>query len=654
MSVHTDTRTYPFELIRETGRGGLGIVYLAYHHRLEKYVVLKRMTDNGIDLATLRTEVDVLKNLRHTYLPQVYDFLTLDNGVYTVMDYIEGTTLEDLFKTGQRFTSEQVVMWLTQLCEVLAYLHAQNPAIIHSDIKPTNIMVTPQGEIRLIDFNVSLTTGLARTLGYSAIYSAPEQWELARRVMAAPAGTDVRMLGSLTAHSDIYSLGATFYYLMSGVMPSPSAPLPTLESMDLPYPQALLRVIDKAVQWDFRNRFASAQEMYDALQSLERFDTQYRRAVKAQWAVGIAASFMLVVGILCAFYGQGLMRDEGFQVALDEFRQMATVSLSPEVATRGLDILNDRAYAGVLQRRLADKAVILHTLGEYYFQQGSYQLAHPYYEDALMAGKQALEATGNSRTDSRTDFYADVAIYYRDLAIDLARMGRYDEAREVLVQATAQGVTREQTQLVEAEIAHLQDKDAEALELIEAVTQTSIQPELLMRAYFLKAQIHERADEWQEQLAALEQAYHVEPGIKTMRALAEAYAQRSYKTTSATQKQTLLKEAQSWYEELCALESTSGTPAFADDLNRAIVRRLLGDYAASERDLLRLAQDRPDEYRIYLNLAFLYDATDNVSKAKEYCALTLSKYQQTPEVSRDAPDSRNMTALTELARKLGV
>jgi tetratricopeptide (TPR) repeat protein/predicted Ser/Thr protein kinase len=642
MDVHTDATTYPFEFIGEAGRGGLGIVYLAYHRRLEKYVVLKKMKDSSVDLTTLRTEVDLLKNLRHTYLPQVYDFLTLDNGVYTVMDYIEGATLGSLLDAGQRFTSEQIVAWLTQLCEVLVYLHAQTPAIIHSDIKPANIMITPQGDIRLIDFNVSLTPGVAQTLGYSALYSAPEQWQLAQSVMAAPAGIDIRTLGSLTEQTDIYSLGATFYHLISGIKPDPSRPLAPLESLELPYPQPLLRVIDTAAQWDPRKRFASAQAMYDALRSLERFDVRYRRALKAQWAVGIVAALFLATGVLCAFYGHGLMRNEDFQLAYDEFRQVAAVSLSSETADQGMSILNEKNYAGVLQRRQADKAIILHTLGECYFQQGNYQAAYPFYEEALATGVQLDDATGGHANE--------VAIYYRDTAIDLARMGRYDEARDLLVRATAQGVGREQTQLVEAEVAHLQDRDTEALELIETITQTSIQPDLLMRSYLLKASIYQQSGDWSEQLAALDGAYRVNPNVETMRALAEAYAQRSYGARSDAQRQTLLEDARSWYERLCALEA----PAFSDRLNRAIVQRLLGDYSPSEYELLKLARERPDEYRLYLNLAFIYDANDQESKAKEYCAIALSKYRQTPEASRDASDSRDIVALNELARKLGV
>jgi tetratricopeptide (TPR) repeat protein/predicted Ser/Thr protein kinase len=660
MGVQTDSIAYPFELIGEAGRGGLGIVYLAYHRRLEKYVVLKKGKVGSLDLANLRTEVDVLKNLRHTYLPQVYDFLTLDNDVYTVMDYIEGTTLEALLAAGQRPSFEQVVAWLTQLCDVLAYLHGQTPSIIHSDIKPANIMVTPQGDIRLIDFNVSLTTGMAQTLGYSAIYSAPEQWELARKVMAAPAGVDIRSLGRLTEQSDVYSLGATFYYLMSGVKPDPSRPLAPLESMGLPYPQALLRVVDTAVQRDPRNRFASAQAMGDALRSLERFDVRYRRALKAQWAVGIVASLMLAAGVLCAFYGHGLMRDDEFQVAFDEFRQLAAVSLSTETANRGMSILNDRDFTDVLRRRSADKAIILHTLGECYFQQGNYPAAYPFYEEALATREgQAGDAGGGGGAGGggagagggqAGAGAGDAALYYRDLAIDLARMGRYDEARELLVRATARGVALEQTQLVEAEVAHLQDRDDEALELIAAITQTGIQPDLLMRSYFLKARIYERDADWQERIAALNDAYRVNPGAETMRALAEAYAQRSYGVKAKAQHQALLEDARDWYKKLCALEA----PAFSDRLNSAIVQRLLGDYSTSEYELLRLAQERPDEYRVYLNLAFIYDATGNESKAKEYCAFTLSKYRQTPEASRDAPDSRDMTALNGLARKLGV
>lgn len=149
-----------YEVIQKLGAGGGGNVYLANHLRLNKKVVLKadkRKITTPAEL--LRREVDVLKNLKHPHIPQVYDFFVENDTVYTVMDYVEGESLDKALKRGERFAQRQVIEWAIQLLEALVYLHSPihgDPpkGFIHSDIKPANLMVMPDGGICLIDFNI--------------------------------------------------------------------------------------------------------------------------------------------------------------------------------------------------------------------------------------------------------------------------------------------------------------------------------------------------------------------------------------------------------------------------------------------------------------------------------------------------------------------
>ena len=144
-----------YQIIRKLGEGGGGIVYLAYHKRLRKEVVLKQIKGRRLSVADKRQEVDILKNLNHSYLPQVLDFLTIDHEVYTVMSYIPGKSFRQLLKEKRRFSQGELIRYGMQICSALNYLHSQNPPVIHGDIKPANIMLTPQGNICLIDFNIS-------------------------------------------------------------------------------------------------------------------------------------------------------------------------------------------------------------------------------------------------------------------------------------------------------------------------------------------------------------------------------------------------------------------------------------------------------------------------------------------------------------------
>ena len=171
-----------YEVLGKLGSGGGGNVYLARHIRLDKKVVLKadkRKITTPPEL--LRREVDVLKNLRHPNIPQVYDFFVENDTVYTVMDYIQGESLDKALKRGERFSQAQVVQWGAQLLQALVYLHSpihgEPPkGFLHSDIKPANIMLMPDGNICLIDFNIALALGEENVIGCSAGYSSPEHY----------------------------------------------------------------------------------------------------------------------------------------------------------------------------------------------------------------------------------------------------------------------------------------------------------------------------------------------------------------------------------------------------------------------------------------------------------------------------------------------
>ena len=164
-----------YRIISEIGSGGMGVVFLAYHLRLQKNVVLKQIKNPYADISMLRNEVDMLKGLHHPYLPQVYDFVEHDGYIYTVIDYIDGCDFNYYIENGWQFTESQLIKWLRQLCEVLAYLHSRNPQILHSDIKPGNIIVTASGDICLIDFGISVyNTDVLK--GLSENYSSPEQY----------------------------------------------------------------------------------------------------------------------------------------------------------------------------------------------------------------------------------------------------------------------------------------------------------------------------------------------------------------------------------------------------------------------------------------------------------------------------------------------
>ncbi len=172
-----------YDQIQQINSGGGGIIYSGIHRRLNQKVILKKIRADRLSIIGSEREKEILRNLKHTYLPRIFDFWIYEDEIYTVMEFIEGHSFQDLLDEGKKFTEKEVIKWTKQLAEVMAYLHSEH--IIHSDIKPANLMLTSKNNICLIDFNVSiLQGGVDETIGYSPGYSPVEQLiqqELVRR-----------------------------------------------------------------------------------------------------------------------------------------------------------------------------------------------------------------------------------------------------------------------------------------------------------------------------------------------------------------------------------------------------------------------------------------------------------------------------------------
>ena len=316
-----------YEIGQQIGAGGGGVVYLGRHLRLDKQVVLKadRRTLNAKPEA-LRREVDLLKGLSHTYIPQVYDFVQQDGIVYTVMDFIDGESLDKILKRGAMPPQYQVIQWACQILDALCYLHSRPPhGILHGDIKPANIMLRPSGDICLIDYNIALALGEngAVKVGRSRGYASPEHYEAefgggtdekATELMTDPmSSTSGRNPVMLDVRSDIYSLGATLYHLLSGQRPQPDARDVKPLGEDVCSP-AVSAIIQKAMAPAPDMRYQSAEEMLTAFRSLHKRDARVRRHKRREITATVLLTLMFLAGGASAF--TGLKRLEQLQTAL--------------------------------------------------------------------------------------------------------------------------------------------------------------------------------------------------------------------------------------------------------------------------------------------------------------------------------------------------
>ncbi len=404
-----------YEILYEIGFGGGGIVYLANHLRLNKNVVLKA-DKRKITAPTevLRREVDVLKNLSHTYIPQVYDFFVENEVVYTVIDFVEGESLDKPLKRGERFVQSQVIKWACEILEALCYLH--NPihgtpprGIVHSDIKPANIMLTPNDDIKLIDFNIALALGEESIVGLSAGYASPEHYgldfssdtyftnneekskseltetqetktlnndfgedetvsmvSLERANIIRQENKSVMATSSFKkivipdARSDIYSLGATLYHLLSGKRPKKNAtevePLSTEDFSPL-----IVSIISKAMNPNPDLRYQSAEEMLYDFRYLRENDPRTKKKKRIFKFTSVSLAGLMIIGVFTSFVG--LKRMESVQKALTfaEYSQNAIekgdTDLAVEYALQALPIDKDifnSDYIAEAKKALAD------------------------------------------------------------------------------------------------------------------------------------------------------------------------------------------------------------------------------------------------------------------------------------------------------------
>jgi serine/threonine protein kinase len=202
-----------YRIVRQLGQGGMGAVYEAVDQRLDTTVALKETLFAEERLRKqFEREARLLARLHHPALPRVSDHFSEDDGQFLVMQFIPGDDLsEKMARKRGAFPADQVLTWADQLLDALDYLHTQEPQIIHRDIKPQNLKLTSRGQIILLDFglakgqagDISRVTTSASIFGYTPNYAPLEQIQ--------GLGTDAR--------SDLYSLGATLYHLMTGVKP---------------------------------------------------------------------------------------------------------------------------------------------------------------------------------------------------------------------------------------------------------------------------------------------------------------------------------------------------------------------------------------------------------------------------------------------------
>ena len=766
-----------YEIIEEIGSGGGGIVFRARHLRLQTDVVVKRIRDEVRGKMKSRQEADILKKLKHPYLPRVYDFIETPDGVYTVMDFIHGEDLATAVKRHGKFPEKQVRKWAKQLGEALDYLHSQKPAIIHSDIKPANIMLTKDDNICLIDFNISLAMGgdMESAVGISAGFSPPEQYRdpilyeritrnytqqklasvsrqdsINARIKEEGDKTEVQaytdddetellidvdktelltdadrtepLIGGdrteslidddgtelltdtgyrrtklltdndadkkgtvknqtskyvqyigrgIDERSDIYSLGATFYYLLTGIEPSADFELRiSLVETNVFVSEGFAVLLEKMTELDPANRYQNGREFLKAIGNCQKLDHRYIVMHRKEFGIQIASFACLCMGILFVFGGIYQIRRER-NSAYYGFLQQAIEAMSQSKYEDAGALLEDAK--NIYKERIDAYEKEVHllylsgdyeeciSLGENYintlpFQANTEvdneQLGNIYY----VVGNAYFETKDYANAAKLFEYalthYTENGLYYRDYAIALAKMGQTENAEKKLEEGIERNLGQDSIYMAQGEIAHVKGQNETAIEYLQQTIAITNDIQMKKRAILLCADVYKTMGDTviDEEIALLEQ-YGGQFGgtgelIMTER-LAEAYVRKA--KSDEEQEEYCYHKALNLFQTIYE----QGYVTYQLQENMAILYENLQKFEEAENLLLEMAESYPDRYEVYKRLAYLEaDKQQEKENADRDYQQMLTYYEQALEQYPEEIQDAEMEMLKKMMQEI--
>lgn len=502
-----------YEIRSVIGKGGMSTVYLARHKRLGTSWAVKQVArGQGIDILA---ESNLLKRLKHPMLPRIVDIFEDREYIYIVEDYVEGVTLADWLQEHRRVEEEQGILWFKGLCNVLGYLHSQQPnPIIYRDMKPSNIMLQPDGTLKLIDFGIAreYKQGSQADTTYIGTkgYAAPEQFGTAQ--------TDER--------TDIYALGVTMYHLLTGKSPyEPPYQFVPARELEPSLSRGMEYILGRCIQPEPADRYQNVGELLEDLNNIYRFDEAYqrfRRAGKRRTAilgVLLGLSLALLVG------GRALMavEDHGVQSSIDsQYAQLldqAAAEADPEAALALIEEARELRPERVESFR--SEAYVLYTQGDYTgcVQFAQEQLAQWPEDSGLLLilasasfelGDYETAADCFYRGSRESDMSAD---NLRDYAVCLGRMGDIDGAQEVLEELMGQGASPDVTDYVRGEVYYAQEDYAAAESAFLAALGATDDPLLMRRCYLSLGEVYRDDRQYSKAIELLQEAL-AQPGLQ--------------------------------------------------------------------------------------------------------------------------------------------
>ncbi|MBQ5320061.1 MAG: protein kinase [Oscillospiraceae bacterium] len=622
-----------YKITEQLGAGGGGIVYKAFHTRLERYVAVKLIKDKVKGIINERAEADILKRLKHDGLPQVYDFVTDGEDVYTVMEYIDGRSLGEEIKLRKKIPYDTALQWSKEICSAAAYLHNRKPAIIHSDIKPANIMLTSEEKICLIDFNISSVFGGGiYTVGSSEGFSPPEQYEAMASMQNAAAlaseDNDETIVIDNTSNiidsrSDVYSIGAVMYMMVTGKKPANSRTAVTpLSKLDAKVPQAFAYIVDTAMSRDKEDRFSSAAEMLEALNKINKLDKRYKRMALRQELAFIFCLLLLAGSVVSIIAGHRMMKNEDSGRYNSYIEELAEMSAENDYSDFD-DVFKD------VTEEYPDEAMPYYfkAMREYYnkdIQEASETLDKyviPYISDFSESEKVNIYHIKAERLFYAED-YVEASDYYGravnlksenpslycDYALTLARCNDTYKAEEILEEAISLGLEEDSVYMANGEILYQKGEYEQSAESLLKAIELTDDENVKKTSYLICSRAYSALSENDSQII-LSNIELLEKSLLDVSAENQLQL-REYLVQCYIDYGTVVGNDEYYAKAITLLEKIKydGNGGYQNDMNLAVLCDRIGNHTGAKDILIDMSETPEYEmnmFKIYAQLAYV-------------------------------------------------
>lgn len=318
-------------VIRQLGKGGMSRVYLVRERNLGKLWAMKVISQRlqgkagHVVLEQLKGEAERMREFSHPVLPIVVDVFSIDYSLYIIMEYVPGKTLKSILSEKGALSEKEAVPIAVSLCEALQYLHTRKPPVIYRDMKPANIMLTPEGRVKLIDFGISREYRKEKLedticLGTKG-YAAPEQF-------GGMGQSDVR--------TDIYGLGATLYHMLTGKNPAmPPYEIRPIRQWKPWLSPGLEFIVCRCTKQNPKERYMNIAQVQKDLFSYEQLGEYEKRVSKRKLIVFffcLLCSFSFFVVGKCQEVSSVKAKEEKYSRLLQTEKYKEAISFMPERA----------------------------------------------------------------------------------------------------------------------------------------------------------------------------------------------------------------------------------------------------------------------------------------------------------------------------------